>query len=1415
MQKTSSLADFHPLLRQWFHDRYREPTLVQETSWPTIREGKHVLISAPTGCGKTLTAFLSALDDFIQGDLVTGTTRVLYISPLKALNNDIRENLLQPLSELEELFQKEGEKFPEVRVQVRSGDTSSSERQRMLRKPPEILITTPESFSLLLTTKKGRESLSQVELVIADEIHAIVDNRRGAQLMVCLERLVELAGEFQRVALSATVNPIETVANYVAGFISPGRSRSIEILDVSQPKQLEIDIKFPPDAKKSLEQGGQIWPALFESLHNEMSDSRSTLFFSNSRKQAEKVTLGLNDHAQDLVAYAHHGSLAREIRVEVEQRLKNGELKAIVATNSLELGIDIGDLDKVVLIQSPQSLASATQKIGRAGHKVGDVSRCVVYPTHAQDFIDAAVIAKSVQAKDLEPLKPMVGPLDLLAQMIVSMVATEAWKIDDIYQVICRSTPYAHLERDQFDLIMQMLLGSFEDSRIRDLKPRLALESDGVHIHALKSATFALYSSGGTIPNRGYYQLKTNDGQKVGELDEEFVWEAKPGQSFSFGTQSWTITQITHNDVIVRPSKSDVMDLPFWKSEQYNRSSHFSERIGEFLSTANEWLRNDQEAELKDELATLGFDETAADQLIELLVQQRKVTHIDLPGTNHIVAEYVRSGPGGYRMPGVEGQLIIHTYWGAQVNRPIAYALEDHWEQMIGTSPDIFVDNRVICIQMKGTSDPTAVLALLNKVELPKDLYKTLESKPFFAGRFRECAGRALLLSKSSFNRRVPLWMTRMQAQKLQTAVMKYPDFPVLLETWRTCLEDEFDIGATQSCLDRLNSGACALSLVERDIPSPFAREITHSQVSPYMYGQDQSERPMRSNLSTELIQAAVINANLRPPVKLETIEEIELRLQRRIDEYVPKEERELVQWIRSRVWIPMQEWFSDLDVPDEAEILKHGDLVWVTHRDSKDLADRDPLLAVTRALRYYGPHTLDQFEVLIPPVLDDLREAFDALVEEGTLVDDVIVEGCDELAICDAENMHYVVRFQRRANRPIIEPIAPKHWASYLAKWQGIVRNPSEQNLVDAMERLLNYRAPIRFWLQDAWMSRFREVNKEHVFEVLESYGLKWMGSGKERIVVGLPEDLISDTPEAEYEDIVGLFRDKSGGYDFHQLMSNSTMKMDEFNEKFWGAVWAGRLTSTTLNTLKRAFDSQFKLAVPQRRRISRKRALSRTHTIGWPGVWTLAQTDESDPNSELELLERTKDKCRRLLERYGVVCREIANREGGEFSWGSLFTGFRLMELAEEVVAGVFISEFSGPQFAIREAVDSISHSDFHKGVFWVSAFDPISPTGLGIADPRLPTRRVGNHLGYANGELVIVSESFARTLSIYTEGANEHLVALLNQLPTIVSNRRIVIERINGIEVLKSDYLDLVTNTLPFRRDHKQIYLDNAIV
>ena len=1413
----NALSNFHPQVQAWFGERFGSPTAVQEQSWPCIQAKKHVLVSAPTGGGKTLTAFLSAIDDFIQGRHFSGTTRILYVSPLKALNNDIQRNLLEPLQELKQRFEANAETLPQINVQVRSGDTSSSDRQRMLRRPPEILITTPESLTLLLTTVKGRQSLAEVEVVIIDEIHAVVSDRRGAQLMVCLERLVEIAGEFQRVALSATANPLERVASYVAGYDGRGRPRPIEILDVQQPKEIEIKVVFPPEAKKNLEMSAPIWTPLFEALHQELADSKSTLFFSNSRKQAEKVTLGINEQAGELVAYAHHGSLAREIRVEVEQRLKSGQLQAIVATNSLELGIDVGDLEKVVLIQSPQSLASAIQKIGRAGHRVGEISRCVIYPTHAQDFIDAAVVSEAVIERDLEPITPMIGPLDLLAQSVVSMTATEAWSKERLYQVLTRSAPYGDLSSEQFELVLQMLLGSFEDSRIRDLRPRLLEDPKDHTLKANRGATMAFYSSGGTIPNRGYYQLKTNDGEKVGELDEEFVWEAKAGQSFAFGTQSWTIDRITHNDVLVRPARSNVTDLPFWRSESYNRSFHFSQRIGEFLLDANQKISQGQEEALEDSLSTRGFNETAISQLVELLKQQRKTTGTDLPSIKHVLAEFVKSGPGGYHMPGVEGQLILHTYWGAPVNRPIAYAIEEHWLANLGSVPDIFVDNRVICIQMKGVRDPSVVLKFLDDIDLPSDLLKSLESKPFFAGRFRECAGRALLLSKSDFTRRVPLWMTRMQAQKIQTAVMKYPDFPILLETWRTCLEDEFDLEAANDCLAQLASGQIAMSVISRTTPSPFAAEITQSQINPYMYSEDRAERTTSSNLARELIQTAVANANLRPVIKPTTVVEVELRLQRRIEEYVPRDEAELVQWVRSRVWIPKSEWFAEIPIPDELHLLTVNNHKWIAHSDSLGLVDRDPKLGVERALRYYGPHTFSDFASLVPIAENELQEIIEALVEEGQLVDDVAIEESQTLAICDVENLRYVVRYQRRANRPSVEPIAFGSWTPLLAEWHRFGQPPTEDNIVDAMECLIDYGAPVPFWTADAWNCRFAGANVQEIYTILETYGLRWQGTGKQRVRVGVDPSSIDGLKTAKHEPIIQAFKDRSGGYEYLQLQLSSGLPPDEFNERFWTAAWDGLLSSKSLSSLQLAYENQFRITPFHQSPRSRARMLSKVSNVGWPGIWTLTSTQDSEElvePTELELLEDAKDVCRQLLNRYGVLCREIVNREGREFSWASLFTALRIMELGEEIVSGVFLKEFGTPQFAVHSIIEPIRQKRFLLDPFWISAFDPIAATGLGHTHDRLPARRLGTHLGYSGANLVVVSESMGRNLSIYVDPEDSSLVELLKILPNALGNRNLVIEKVNGEDVLKCDYVDVISRTLSTYKDHKKIYLDSVV-
>ncbi|MEJ2089076.1 MAG: DEAD/DEAH box helicase, partial [Gammaproteobacteria bacterium] len=515
----SPTATFHPTIQSWFDARFGTPTPVQAETWPLIAEGRHVLATAPTGSGKTFTAFLWALNRFATGEWETGHTRVLYVSPLKALNNDIRENLLTPLAEL-----AAESDFPQVRVQTRSGDTPAGDRQRMLRRPPEILITTPESLTLLLTTRAGMNALTRVSTVIVDEVHAVADNRRGVLLMTSLERLVELSGEFQRIALSATVEPLDAVAAYVGGFTPDGAPRPVTTVRARGDKPLAFRVRFPEAVRQALEDGKKVWDPLSDAFRDLIQHNDATLFFTN---------------LPGPLAYAHHGSLAREIRTTVEQRLKAGELRAIVATSSLEMGIDIGHLDEVVLIQSPPSVAATLQRIGRAGHRVGETTVGTLFPTHARDFLEAAVLASALERKDIEPLTPMTGALDVLAQIIVSMTAQTEWPVDALFDLLRRATPYRQLSREHFELVIEMLAGRYAGSRVRELKPRISYDRIRQTLRAQKGAVLAYYAGGGTIPDRGYYKLRHQDsGAAIGELDEEFVWVPKVNRSPSFASQT-------------------------------------------------------------------------------------------------------------------------------------------------------------------------------------------------------------------------------------------------------------------------------------------------------------------------------------------------------------------------------------------------------------------------------------------------------------------------------------------------------------------------------------------------------------------------------------------------------------------------------------------------------------------------------------------------------------------------------------------------------------------------------------------------------------------------------------------------------------------------------------------------------------
>lgn len=1422
---------FEPVVRDYFLANFASPTNVQQASWPAIARGEHALITAPTGSGKTLTAFLWALNKYASNTLQPGVTSVLYISPLKALNNDIRANLLDPLKALRD----SSDRFPEVRVQTRSGDTPQNERQRMLRRPPEILITTPESLSLLLTSVRGRQMLSHIDTVILDEVHSIVNNRRGVQLLAALERLCWMGIEPQRIALSATVTPLQTVAKQIAGFTASGERRPIQTIRADQAKSIDFKVKLPDGALDVAADGQKIWEPLTDAFKERLKANSSTLFFTNSRRLAEKITLKLNTDTASPLAYAHHGSLAKDIRHTVEQKLKGGELRAIVATSSLEMGIDIGNLDEVVLIQSPPSVSASLQRIGRSGHRVGETSIGTLFPTHAHDFLQAAALAAAVNARDIEPLEVTQNPLDLLAQLIIATTASEDWDVDELYQMLCQAAPYHTLRRDHYDSVVEMLAGRYSGMRIRDLAPRITFDRLENRIRATRGAVMAFYSSGGTIPDRGYFKLRhAGSGQVIGELDEEFVWEATIGDTFNLGSGHWQIQRITHNDVLVNPAPANVMAPPFWRSESVNRDYHFSTYIASVLDSAERTLKQKQTNKFTEQLREEhGFDAAAADALVDYLQRQREHSG-SLPGSKQLVLEQINTGPAGYRSSGGEKQLVIHTFWGARVNRPFGLALGNAWRDHFGSPPELQADNDALIIQLTQDTDPEEVMSLVTRGNLRTHLREALEDSDFFGARFRECAGRALLLTRKKFNQRLPLWMTRLQSKKLLAATKPLTDFPILLEAWRTCLEDEFDLNNLERLLEELQDGDISWRFLSTATPSPFAANLSWNQINQYMYADDTPEARGRSNLEDDLLSHAFAQ---RPSVSRSVIEEFLDKRQRRHPDYVPEDVVQWLEWVKERVLLVVDE------VPEEFRPENLGEhrnaLVelhtserlaaessgtkqrWFAHAENAsalcaafDLTgtdavpqrddERDVTTFTQELLSFYGPLTTAELQALLPP------RSFASLSNAEYLISGTLVTDETEEYFCDVDNFEILLRFQRRANRPAIEPLPVTRWPGWLAHWH----NTGAASPDIALEQLRGYSAPVAVWLNEllpvrvapATLSREPDNSATHaeLSQAFAALDLGWIGTGNERIALDYAENL-QNLPGPEFDsELADLFVDRKARYAFTQLLDRSSASAEDFNARLWTAAWSGAITSDSLDTLAAGERAQYKLSGHTSSRRARR--------VSWPGAWSLID-QHGDAPDPLEILESSKQSARMLLERYGVLCRELANREGGRYQWRQLFAALRVMELAGEVVSGAFFEDFSGPQFATPAAVREFTAPWTPRDLF-ISALDPICPSGMGLEWPeaRLPHRRAGNHLAIVGGKLTLMSENTGarlRFLTTATDPATQKSCALLRQLGRVTS--RIVLTEINTEPARKSAYLRALEQHFEVHSDHKGVFLE----
>jgi ATP-dependent Lhr-like helicase len=1549
---SSASSPFHPLIRDWFADRFGNPTEIQARAWPVIAEGRHALITAPTGSGKTLTAFLWALDRLLTGVWTPGAVRVLYVSPLKALNTDIERNLATPLAELLARFREAGEAVPEIRAATRSGDTPGAERQRMLRRPPEILITTPESLNILLTSRGGRRLLGGLATVILDEIHAVAGNKRGTHLITAVDRLVRLSGEFQRIGISATVRPLERVAELLGGYQleSPPESpeppryrrREVEILRAPPTKVYELEVRAPAAFQHTATEGDAkdtFWPLFAAELRRIVRGHRSTLIFANSRRLTEKITRQMNHEQEREVAYSHHGSLSKELRAAVEERLKAGELPAIVATSSLELGIDIGALDAVVLVQTPPGVAATVQRLGRAGHGVGEVSRGRLYPLHERDFVDAAVVARAVLEGDIEEVRPIQRPLDVLAQVILSMVWGERWTVETLYRELRTSTPYHHLSRRHLELVLEMLAGRYADSRLRDLKPRIAYDRVDGTVTAHAGADRLLYTSGGTIPDRGYFHLRLAETKaKLGELDEEFVWERSVGDSFTLGAQSWRIEAITHNDVLVVPSRGSAALAPFWRAEQQDRGAHLSERIATFLEEAEARLEEESFAEVLRQRHALTRD--AAERLLELLRRQRQTTGRPLPHRHHLLVEqyadpYLGAGAGG-EAGGRRRQIILHTLWGGQVNRPFAMALQAAWQERLGHPPEVLHDDD--CVNVVLPEDFEGPLEnlfdLVQEAHLEALLRQRLESTGFFGARFRENAARALLLPRGNPGRRLPLWLNRLRSKKLLETVARYGDFPLVLETWRTCLEDALDLESLRQRLREIREGEVRVSECRTEVPSPFAANILWTQTNKLMYEDDTPERGGPSAMRPELLQELVFSGALRPPLDRALVRRFEAKVQRTAPGYAPRSAAELQDWLEERILIPAGEWRElvaaverDRGVDGEGgeaapaalvEALAHRAVavslpggpaadppivaVTVLPRllEALGVAGASPALrgvgaagglpeppsgatlaaletqqarwrrrsaataggateaeeaeegerlagVVAEWLRYYGPIAPERVGAVFGLDAARCTAVVESLVESRTAVVDALLKDpvaeSGERQLCDAENLEILLRLLRAEARPAFEPRPLEELSLFLADHQGLTA-PGEEldGLRQRLEKLLGFPAAAAEWEGALLPARMVPYFPAWLDTLQQETDLLWLGCGRRRLTFTFPADveLLGESRHGEEQEAEGqenggerpgvsALLPAEGRHGVEEAAAVRGLDPGRAMEILWREAWQGRVSSDTFLPVRRAIEARFQPPDPAPVRPGRIRGGrrggrgTRAGVARWapaarpyPGLW-FALEPPVESRDALEEEELNRDRVRLLLDRYGIVFRELLARELPALQWGRLFRTLRLMELSGEVLAGCFFEGIPGLQFASHGAFRRLRRGLDREAVFWCSAQDPASLCGVALEGLRgaVPARRATTYLVYHGTERVVTALRRGRQMEIAVPPEHPRLPEYLSFLRVLLGRqqhplRAVEIESINGEPALASPYLEIFRSLFSVTREARSIKL-----
>jgi ATP-dependent helicase Lhr and Lhr-like helicase len=1408
---------FHPPVRAWFRQSFAAPTRPQRLGWPAIARGESTLILAPTGSGKTLAAFLWCLNRLMFDQAPEGgeRCRVLYVSPLKALAVDVERNLRAPLTGIANVAAAESMAFVAPAIGLRTGDTPANERARFLRDSADILITTPESLYLLLTSN-ARERLRSVETLIVDEIHALVSSKRGAHLALSLERLEQIVERpLRRVGLSATQRPLDEVARFLGGASKTSRKmtgprtgaaskgpedleevvhdefaiaagavkyRPVTIVDASEPKRLDVKVQVPIEDMAKVSQIGSeeirsgpaaqapaapsIWTAIHPRLLELIHAHRSTLIFVNNRRLAERIAAALNELAGEPLVRAHHGSLARAQRIEIEDLLKSGNLRALVATSSLELGIDMGAIDLVVQIEAPPSVASGLQRIGRAGHRVEAVSTGVIFPKFRGDLVACAAVTHAMINGKVEPSRYPRNPLDVLAQQLVAMTSVEDWSVDDLYGVARQAAPYAELSRRVFEGVLDMLSGRYPSDEFAELRPRVTWDRVNGTLSARQGAKHMAIANAGTIPDRGLYGVflagADRDRARVGELDEEMVFEARVGETFLLGASTWRIEQITHDRVLVTPAPGEPGKMPFWRGEAGGRPIELGFAIGKLIRELR--LQKPEEAVARLE-RDHGLDTLAATHLLQYLADQRRAAET-VPDDRTLLIERTRDDLGDWR-------VLVLSSLGSRVHAPWAMAVSARLREEAGIEAETMWGDDGFVVRFPETdAPPDPQLMVPDPDEVEALILRQLGSTALFASRFREAAARALLLPRRRPGARAPLWQQRRRAADLLSVASRYGSFPIILETYRECLRDVFDLPALVDVLKRIRSRSLRVASIDSRTPSPFGSALLFNYVANYIYDGDAPLAERRAQalaVDQAQLRELIGEAELRDLLDTGAIESTEAELQHLPERYHARTIDAVHDLLLRLGDLTLQE-IRARSVSDVADAALR-ELVTARRALQLTIAGEARLIAVEDAARYRDalgiplPPGLPQS--LLEPVADPLASvlrryarthgpfpssdpasrfaigtaivdaALTRLVGTGRIVEGAFRPGGRVREWCDVEVLRIIRRRSLARLRQEVEPVDRAVLGRFLTAWHGIGGTRAGlDGLLDTIEQLQGVPLVASLLEADILPARVADYAPSQLDTLMAAGEVVWigvepLGDRDGRIALYLTDHLARlsppspDAPNVKGHEADVLAQLKTMGASFfaplHTALGGGFPQ--ETVDALWSLVWKGLVTNDTLHGL-RAY-----LRPPERARRPGRLTPFRSRRLVPPtaeGRWTAAPARAAflaDAGATASITQWATVFAQQLLTRHGVVTREVTSIEQIPGGFTTVYTVLRRLEETGRVRRGYFVAGLGAAQFAQPGAVDLLraarEEPDTPVAVT-LAATDPANPYGAMLPWP-----------------------------------------------------------------------------------------------